>query len=356
MQKRTESVLRKLEENIVNGNVGASGFLPSERKLCELFGIGRGALRAVFDELIRRKRISHIPGKGMKLVFQTEQSPQARKYLLVMPANGAKMGEIGNILCGAASAAAAHNAQLLLFANQDDFVGPQLASLLTDGPCDGVIFLDRFPKAIGDAMAHTALKYVVANLEQPGEIPSVRMDLRGVGRKAGRYLVDRGFRQIGFIGGGPNPYIYTEMFAGLKGALAEDDLLPIPNLCKLFRETYTQEQADKAVDAILANAARHRGRAAIFAGRDHWAKRLWEAADRLSLKIPQDLSIIGYDNVSWPEGAYRGLTTIEQPTFLIGETAVELLHSATTGMQNVQSALIPSTIIERTSVRPLGTP
>ena len=351
MQKKTENVLKKLEDYILNGNVGASGFLPSERKLCELFGIGRGALRAVFDELIRRRRICHIPGKGMKLVFQTEKSPQARKYLLVMPANGAKMGEIGNILCGAASAAAAHNAQLLLFSNKDDFVGQQLASLLADGRCDGVIYLDRFPKAISDAMAHTTLRYVVANLEQAGEIPSVKVDLRGVGRMAGRYLVERGFRQIGFLGGGPNPYIYTEMFAGLKGALAEDDLLPVANLCKIFKESYTQEQADKAAEAILSNASKLQGACAIFAGRDHWAKRLWEAADQLKLRIPDDISIIGYDNVSWPEGTSRGLTTIEQPTFHIGETAVELLNTAVETMQPINSARIQGTLVERNSVR-----
>ena len=152
MQKKTEEVLNKLEDNIVNGNVGASGFLPSERELCRLFDIGRGALRAVFDELIHRKRICHIPGKGMKLVFQEREPAVFRKYILVMPANGARTGEIANILCGAASAAAEHNAQLLLFFNKDDFVGSQLAALLADGSCDGVIYLDRFPKAISEAM------------------------------------------------------------------------------------------------------------------------------------------------------------------------------------------------------------
>ena len=351
MQKKTESVLNQLEHNILNGNVGASGFLPSERELCRTFDIGRGALRAVFDELIRRKRICHIPGKGMKLLFQETENPIFRKFLLVMPANGARTGEIANILCGAATAAAEHSAQLLLFANQDDFVGKQLAALLTDASCDGVIFLDRFPQAIGDAMAQTTLRYVVANLEQPGNIPSVRVDLRGVGRLAGDYLLKHGLDRIGFFGGGPNPYIYTEMLAGLKGILAEDDIRPCPDICKVFTEPYTEETANQAAEAIISSAVKlHRGRCAIFAGRDHWARRLWNAASRLHLRIPDDLSIMGYDNVSWPDGRAFGLTTIEQPAFQIGETAVELLNTATQNQETVQSARIPGTIIERSSV------
>ena len=351
MQKKTEEVLNKLEDNIVNGNVGASGFLPSERDLCKEFSIGRGALRAVFDELIRRKRICHIPGKGMKLVFQERETAVFRKYILVMPANGARTGEIANILCGAASAAAEHNAQLLLFFNKDDFVGSQLAALLADGSCDGVIYLDRFPAAISEAMEQTTLRYVVANLEQGGNIPSVRVDLRGVGRVAGHYLVEHGFRHIGFIGGGPNPYIYTEMMAGLKGALAEDDLIPTKELCVLFKDSYIPEDGDKAAENIIANVLKSKEPCAIFAGRDHWAKRLWEAATRQNLRIPEDISIIGYDNVSWPDGRYMGLTTIEQPTFKIGETALELLNNAAETMQPVESALIQGTLVERSSVK-----
>ena len=351
MQKKTEEVLNKLEDNIVNGNVGASGFLPSERELCRLFSIGRGALRAVFDELIRRKRICHIPGKGMKLVFQERETSVFRKYILVMPANGARTGEIANILCGAASAAAAHNAQLLLFSNKDDFVGSQLAALLADGSCDGVIYLDRFPKAISDAMERTTLRYVVANLEQGGNIPSVRVDLRGVGHVAGRYLVEHGFRRIGFIGGGPNPYIYTEMMAGLKGALAEDDLVPTKELCVLFRDSYIPTDGDRAAESIIANVQKYKGECAIFAGRDHWAKRLWDAAVRQNIRIPEELSIIGYDNVSWPGGRYIGLTTIEQPAFKIGEMALELLNSAAETMQPVGNARIQGNLIERNSVK-----
>ncbi|MBR4221436.1 MAG: LacI family DNA-binding transcriptional regulator, partial [Victivallales bacterium] len=74
-------------------------------------------------------------------------------------------------------------------------------------------------------------------------------------------------------------------------------------------------------------------------------------ANRQNLRIPEDLSIIGYDNVSWPDGRYMGLTTIEQPTFKIGETALELLNTSAESMQPVGSALIQGTLVERNSVK-----
>ena len=113
MQKRTEEALKIIEDSLLNGDMGGSGFLPSERELCRRLSIGRGALHAVFDELIRRKRVCHVPGKGMKLLFSERESLVLRKYILVMPATGTgvRNGEIANILCGAASSAAHFNAE-----------------------------------------------------------------------------------------------------------------------------------------------------------------------------------------------------------------------------------------------------
>ena len=352
MQKRTEEALKAIEKGLLNGDMGGSGFLPSERELCRRLSIGRGALRAVFDELIRRKRVYHVPGKGMKLLFPERERLVLRKYILVMPATGTgvRNGEIANILCGAASSAAHFNAELLLFFSEDDLVGRRLAAHISEGGCDGIVFLDRFPKAVQEVVEQSGMRYVVANYEEAGSVPCVKMDFRGVGRIAGRYLVEHGFQNIGFIGGGAHPFIYKEMFAGLKGALAEDDLAPEKDICRIFEDALPEEQLSLAVEKLLKNIARKKGKCAIFAGRDHWARRIWTAAQRLEMNIPEDIALIGYDNVSWEEGRYVGLTTIEQPAFNIGETAIRLLNDAAEGMQPVQSALISGNIIERRSV------
>ena len=352
MQKRTEDALKAIEDSLLNGDVGASGFLPSERELCRRLSIGRGALHAIFDELMRRKRVCHVPGKGMKLLFPERENPVLRKYILVMPAEatGMRNGEMANILCGAASAAAHFNAELLLFFSEDDFVGRRLAAHVSDGGCDGIIFLDRFPKAVREVMEQSEMRYVVANYEEAGSVPSVKMDFRGIGRIAGRYLIERGISSIGFIGGGANSYIYREMFAGLKGALAEDDLAPEKDLCRIFESQLPEEQLAAAAEKLLETATGKNKRCAIFAGRDHWARRVWTAAQRLGIKIPEDIALIGYDNVTWAEGQILGLTTIEQPAFNIGETAVRLLNDAAENMTPVQSALVSGKIIVRGSV------
>ena len=352
MQKRTEEALEAIEGMLLNGEVGASGFLPPERVLCRKLSIGRGALHTVFDELIRRKRVCHVPGKGMKLLFPERESVVLRKYILVIPATGTGIlnGEIANILCGAASAAANCNAELLLFFSKDDFVGRRLAAHISEGGCDGMIFLDRMPREVQMAVEQSGMRYVVANYEEAGSLPSVRMDFRGVGRFAGRYLFEKGFRCIGFIGGGANPHIYKEMFAGLKGALAEDDLVPEKDICRIVDASLSEEQLLAAAEKLLENAIGRKRKCAIFAGRDHWARRIWTAAQKLEVKIPDDIAIIGYDNVSWTEGQLAGLTTIEQPAFNIGETAIKLLNDAVEKQHPVQSALISGNVIERHSV------
>lgn len=62
---------------------------------------------------------------------------------------------------------------------------------------------------------------------------------------------------------------------------------------------------------------------AIFASNDLMAFGAWQAAEDLGLRVPDDLSIIGYDEI--PFSAYRSLTTIAQPSFEMGRNALTLL-------------------------------
>lgn len=67
---------------------------------------------------------------------------------------------------------------------------------------------------------------VVVNLERPQDQVHCRVDFRGVGRLAGMRLLAAGHRRIGVLSGDLSSFIYREMLAGFRGALAEEEIYP----------------------------------------------------------------------------------------------------------------------------------
>lgn len=352
MQKRTEQALQEFEKYLRCSGVDASGFLPPERALCELLNIGRGALRAIFEELILQRRLIRVPGKGVKLLFNDgNDTDKLRKFMLVMPRQNIYGHELMEIIQGAAGAASEQNAELLLFFNKDDSLGNPFARHLADGACDGVIFIEVFTPAMRASIEGSSMKYIVANYEGGMEdVPSVRVDYRAIGRLAGRHLIEHGYRRVQLLGKEYNPYIYKQMYAGLKGAMAEDDLAPEP-VVMLKNDTERDFDVVGRLMTKMVEESRKSGeRYAFFAGRDWIGHRVWDVAQKLGMRIPEDFGVIGYDDNSWSYAAQAGLTTIEQPTQLVGTVAFETLFQAVVQNMDVVSSVWPGNIIERSSL------
>ena len=90
---------------------------------------------------------------------------------------------------------------------------------------------------------------------------------------------------------------------------------------------------------------------AFYTVRDYRAKYLYEVCEDIGLRIPEDISIVSYDNINWPEGPGKGLTTFQEPVWELGETALDMLnHWVTTG-EKPENRIVKAPFIERSSVR-----
>lgn len=348
MHQKTNDASKRIENAIRKGELARNGFLPSERELCKEFSIGRGALHAIFDELEKKKLIRRISGKGARIVYNTDSPELIRKFLMILPVGlvNARAKEAVEVLLGATAAADARSAEVVLsFTNNPE---ERLSARLEDGNFDGVIFLERVGNASFRILRSSPVRFIVANWEEEEKVPSVRMDFRGIGRMAGRYLFEHGFRKIGFAGGPESAFIYKEMFCGLKGALAEEDLAPDGELTLFMEDHRETEYYRKKITSLLKKAAgKH---AAVFTGRDRWACLLYQFASECGLRIPEDVAVMSYDNISWSDGEKAGLTTIAQPAFETGQKAFELLYEAVNTGTETDSAVLTGKIIERHSI------
>ena len=93
---------------------------------------------------------------------------------------------------------------------------------------------------------------------------------------------------------------------------------------------------------------------AIFAGHDRIAFVLSAVAAEMGIKIPQDVSIVGYDDLPFTGTHPLGLTTMHQPIYEIGQESMKLILDRIAGKKTPpRKIVLQSHFVERTSVQPL---
>ncbi len=138
--------------------------------------------------------------------------------------------------------------------------------------------------------------------------------------QATRHLLESGHRRIAAITG-PAGWLATEQrLSGYHGALAGAGVLPDPGLVVAadFRVAGGREAAERLL-------RRPQPPTAIFAFNDSMAIGAMQAAAALGLRVPGDLSVVGFDDTAEAAIAVPALTTVRQPLAELGRTAVSLL-------------------------------
>jgi DNA-binding LacI/PurR family transcriptional regulator len=201
---------------------------------------------------------------------------------------------------------------------------------LTDEEVDG-LRRDRLPVVMVD-VAHPRVVHVGID------------DVRG-GELAAEHLLAKGHRRIGFVGDTPeNPFGFTSSERRMKGfrrALREAGVERAPSLEP--RGHYGREPARALAMGLLR---RDDPPTAVFAASDVQAFGVLEAATTLGLRVPEDVAVIGFDDIEM--AAVVGLTTVRQPLRATGARGADLLLSAIEGGEaRALEELKPLVVIER---------
>ncbi|MDP8924383.1 MAG: substrate-binding domain-containing protein, partial [Chloroflexota bacterium] len=127
--------------------------------------------------------------------------------------------------------------------------------------------------------------------------------------------------------------------------------------CRELRRLFRWPSEDQAARHNLLVLEQYLSRPdrpdAVFAVNDMVAFQVLEAASRLGLHIPDDLAVVGFDNLGSPDYAGVPLTTVEQPREAIGRVAAELLHDAIVGRRTEPARVVLATrlIVRQSSMR-----
>ena len=182
----------------------------------------------------------------------------------------------------------------------------------------------------------------------PSDVPTVEADNIAGAVMATDYLLGLGHRRIALLGGRPDLESSRLREAGFRQAMATAGVAVDEKLVRIGG--YRAETAEGPARELLTVS---QPPTAIFAANDLSAIRTIEVAHELGLRVPDDVSVIGFDNV--PESALSRppLTTISQPLREIGATAVEMLVGLLEGRETPLRVRLPTSMVERDSCRRL---
>lgn len=174
--------------------------------------------------------------------------------------------------------------------------------------------------------------------------PQVGSDNAMGGYLATRHLIERGCRRIAFFGDTTHPEAGLR-FAGYARALAEAGIPLDPQLQQSF--LFGDLRIREAINGWLDQRLSFDG---IFASSDVTAISIIGALNERGVQVPQQVRVVGYDDIALAAHVHPPLTTVRQPTREAGRALVELLFEAMAG-QPRRAVTLPTHLIERESSR-----
>ncbi len=241
-----------------------------------------------------------------------------------------------------------------------------------DVPMDGaLVYSCGFDSSAVDWLIRRGLPLVFVDQAPVPGIPSVNVDDRGGARAAAQHLIDLGHRRIGLVDSGHTEnaalvaaaaagelHVSHQRMLGWSEALAASGLDPLLTRKAVppVGEAERPEDADaRAIRELLELPDRP---TAVLCFSDVMAYRVVRTAEELGLRVPEDLSVVGFDDSPLARRMRPALTTVRQDVSGKGQAATAALtaaiEAARTGKRpsRAKRVVLPTTLVVRDSTAP----
>lgn len=171
------------------------------------------------------------------------------------------------------------------------------------------------------------------------------------GTLAARHLLDKGYKDFGIIRSHSKSQITDEREKGFRDTLTEAGItVPEEKLVTGITKKHAGFSEEAGYEAIKILKDRDSMPEALFCTNDAQAIGAMHALDELGMRVPEDIAIMGYDNIK--VSRYLGLTTVDQQMYDVGIKAIKTLRALIKDMeQPSKHVVIPPTIVERKSTQ-----
>ncbi len=200
-------------------------------------------------------------------------------------------------------------------------------------------------KAVLEEIGCSYIRIASVPVDEPDHV-IVSNDRMGA-RAAAEYLAGLGHKRVAFISGPASFRSSHERRGGFEEGLAAHGLKLVPNA--IAQGAYTFETGVSCATELLKREPRP---TAIFAGNDEMAVGALHAVRRAGLRVPEDVSVMGFDDFQIASSAWPPLTTIHAPTREIGRMAAAKLIGADYSEARHEADTKPSLVVRDSTAAP----
>jgi LacI family transcriptional regulator len=248
-------------------------------------------------------------------------------------------------ICQAVESAARSAGYQLLLTTPPDETGAQLEAVdfLLSRQVDGLIVSSLHLSSPIPRLTNLSVPVIATNRHPGAWLPAVVGDDVDGGRIAAEHLLELGHRRIGVVAGPRHASTAVERVAGFRLAHEQRDLAVDEALV-----VHTDFEVEGGVVGAHTLLSLAEPPTAIFAVNDTAAIGVMGAARQRGLRVPEDLSIIGYNDISVVAQLPTPLTTVHSPTATMGAVAVERLLAAMRE-EPMRGEVLPVSLVVRSS-------
>jgi DNA-binding LacI/PurR family transcriptional regulator len=266
---------------------------------------------------------------------------------------GAKDAFAYEILCGINDRAGELNYDLLLFStNPSKQMEKSYSALCKERNVEGAILsgLRLDDPYLQEVIEQNAFPCVLIDIPKTGEnVGYIASDSRSGAAMATNHLLQLGHRHIAMINGHDRAHVSQERLAGYRDALEQAGVEYRPEL--VYDGSFTEDGGAEAMYRILL---RHPEVTAVFCASDLMALGAMRTLERMERKVPDEISIIGFDDISIAAYCSPKLTTIRQDKYQLGYQGAQLLIDILDKRTDNRKILLGNQLIVRESTRQIA--
>ena len=198
------------------------------------------------------------------------------------------------------------------------------------------------------ALIHSSIPTVfIDRMVQGNHATYVKSDNIDGARQATEHLLALGHRRIAFLTGSTTDLAGLERLLGCQQALSQAGIAPDPRLVR--QSGWNVDEAYEAAKVLLAE---HYDFTAIVAGSDFMAIGILRALIEQGLRVPDDVSLVGFDDIEFCQYTTPPLTTVRQNRVEMGRGAVQRLVAMVEGKAEISPLIVPTQLVVRQSTGP----
>lgn len=253
------------------------------------------------------------------------------------------------VVQGAVKEGLERNYNLLFAFIESTYTGfADLPKVIREKNVEGVLFMRHtYPKMIRDIQSLQIPIVAIDNFPRIKNIDTMQIDNRRGGQLAAEHLLELGHQRLAYIGPKDAPPSVEERLLGFRRGLEKHDRKWKATQNQIFCKAFTFEAAH---EAALSALARNEHLTAIFCANDEMAAGVLRAARESGRALPEELSVVGFDDITMSNYTDPPLTTIGVVKEHMGRRAMSRLIDLVEGSERkVKTELAPVTLVLRAS-------